>query len=339
MIRAEREHIDAESNESEGNEAADLLSPEAAVARFLGLAAIAHAGESKLEQEPSEGDKLDADTAMTRSKKALTEAAARTGRFSGSYCRDPLDNLVDSLTLGQARTALENLKQGDGGELNPQASGAPKFCAAYSSAALAVNSFAACWGGSSGSCWTASPGFERLEFEVKFPTCLQGKPPNLDVAASGPRATVAIESKCLEYLGEHEAMFQPSYSTAVRELAHESWAALFDDLKNESGLLSRLGVGQLVRHYLGLRRAVVEGLVPAATLLYIYWEPADAERLPAFRDHRADLAKFDSRVSDPTVRFASLSYPDLWAQWSADGAPGWLEAHVDALRERYEVSW
>ncbi|MEJ7784048.1 MAG: hypothetical protein WKF96_04525 [Solirubrobacteraceae bacterium] len=266
------------------------------------------------------------------------DAASRTGRFVGSYCESPLDNLVDTLSLGQARAALDQVGSGDGGELKPQANGSPKFCAAYSSAALAVNTFAA-WSGREP--WLALIGrsvFTQLDFEVKFPIGLAGRSPNLDVVASAPGTIVAIESKCVEYLGEHDATFQPSYDAAVEQLADASWTTLFRDLTAQPALFGRLGVGQLVRHYLGLRRAVVSGSVSSATLLYLFWEPNDAARLDDLIAHRADVVRLARRVDDPTVSFAAMSYPELWNQWTVAGAPEWLVAHVEALRERYAVT-
>ena len=51
--------------------------------------------------------------------------------------------LVGDITVGQARTALDDLAEGAGGELRPGKGGSPPFCSAESSAALALNSFAA----------------------------------------------------------------------------------------------------------------------------------------------------------------------------------------------------
>lgn len=348
LIAAEREHLEAKTVETEREELRELLDPEAAVARYLGLAAIGHAGESESESEsgpePEADPQLDVELgqletrAVVRAKRALVVAAAETGRFLGSYCESPLDNLVDTLTLGQTRAALAQIGGGDGAELKPRTSGSAKFCASYSSAALAVNTFAAWMGREPWLILAGRSGFTRLEFEVKFPTGLQGKSPNLDVVATGSHTIVAVESKCIEYLGERDATFQPSYDAAVEALADESWTALFHSLRADSTLVSRLGVGQLVRHYLGLRRAIADGHASSATLLYLYWEPANAAQLDDFLAHRRDVVQFARRVADPTVEFVGMSYPELWAQWTASGAPEWLIIHVAALRERYAVT-
>ena len=114
------------------------------------------------------------------------------------------------MTLGQG-AALDQLAAGSGQELSADADAGPKFCAAHSSSALAVNTFGA-WIGREGFLTLAGrTGFTGLRFEAKFPTGLKGNPPNLDVVADSRSGVVAIESKCTEYLGKHVASFQPSY--------------------------------------------------------------------------------------------------------------------------------
>jgi hypothetical protein len=135
-----------------------------------------------------------------------------------------------------------------------------------------------------------------------FRRASRASPPNLDVVASRADVVIAVESKCIEYLGMHKATFQPSYDVAVDELAHESWEGV-----RSHTALPFLGAGECVR-------------------------------LDALRAHRRDLRRLAERVADPTVEFAAMSYPELWAQWAALDAPEWLAIHVAALRERYAVS-
>ena len=338
LIEAEQAHLDSAGVETEYYQPDPLPDPEAAVARFLGLEAITYAAKREPAEPPRASDLRDDAAVRERARRALVQAAAETGRFPGSYCESPMDNLVHTLTIGQARIALTQLDGGDGGELKRHEAGSPKFCAAFSSAALAVNTFAPWLGREESLTLAGRSAFSQLAFEVRFPTGLAGKAPNLDVVASGPDAVVAIESKCTEHLGEHGAIFQPSYDAIVDELAHESWRSLFQELKGNPPLLSRLAVGQLIRHYLGLRRAIVDGTTASAVLLYAFWEPDDAAAIPALVAHRRDVQALAERVHDPTVEFAAISYPELWSQWIAPEAPRWLSDHVAALRERYGVT-
>ncbi len=130
-------------------------------------------------------------------------------------------------------------------------------------------------------------------------------------------------------------VISPGYEPVIAALADESWRDLYGSFVRDPVLHGRVDVGQLVRHYLGLRRAIVDGNIPSATLLYLFWEPADETPSAEFAAHRADLQELSDRLSDATVEFAWMSYPDLWSQWNMPGAPDWLRAHVGALCERY----
>jgi hypothetical protein len=337
LITAEREHIEAESIETERDELPDLLGADEAVARFLGLRAITSAAPATGPPPAPERLAADPSSARAMAKRSLVEAAAHLGGFPGPYCAHPLDNLVGSLTLAQARAALAQIERGDGGELVGQADAPPKFRAAYSSAALAVNVFAP-WIGREDSLRLAGVnGFDSLAFEVRFPTGLKGNPPNLDVCAEAGRRVVAVESKCTEHLLLHRADFPASYDAVVDELADATWRELYQRLRADGGCLASIDAGQLVRHYLGLRRAVELGTFDQATLLYLYWEPANADDIAACLAHRQAAEEMIGAVSDPTVVLTAMSHRTLWSDWAAPDGPEWLIEHVRALRARYDV--
>jgi hypothetical protein len=96
-----------------------------------------------------------------------------------------------------------------------------------------------------------------------------------------------------------------------------------------------LDAAQLVKHYLGLKCRFGRADV---ALAYVYWEPSDADGVAECLVHRAEVAAFAKAVGDPRMRFVARSYPDLWSEWDAPGRPGWLRAHVAALRARYDVA-
>ncbi len=335
LIAAEREHLAENEISTESEHAPPVLDAERAIARFLGLEAITQP-DPTAEPEPA-AHRGGSGRTLAAAKQALTSTAMATGRFSGPYCGLPLDNLVDTLTLGQGRTALLHLQRGDGGELREAGDTAPKFCAAYSSSALAVNCFAAWLGREAELTLAGRTGFSRLEFEVKFPTGLRGNPPNLDVVAFGADGIVAVESKCTEYLTEHEALFPDSYDDAVQQFAHPSWQQLFAQLKGDPRRFAGMDAGQILRHYLGLRRAVADGLAERAVLLYLYWEPSNGDDLDAVRAHRSALDELDRLVADPHVPLIGLPYEALWRDWEDTLSSPWAAAHVAALRARYAV--
>jgi hypothetical protein len=145
---------------------------------------------------------------------------------------------------------------------------------------------------------------------------------------------VAIESKCLEYLTPKRATFSPRYRTEiVDERCKVPWFAEMVRLASGSGPgYVMFDAAQLIKHTLGLTRAAA---LPT-TLLYLFWEPMDAGLSPLFAQHRGEIEQFAARVEGSPLRFAAMSYPELWAEWDDSGDP-LLCAHVAALRSRYEV--
>jgi Restriction Endonuclease associating with ARP len=127
------------------------------------------------------------------------------------YTLKPEDNLIQGLTRDDFWCDLES---GDGSELKDTKRGPAKFCAAYSSSALAVNSFGP---------FRRHPerlellgfSFEEAQFERKCPTGLGGNAPNLDFLARGKEIVVGVESKFLEPLSGEVAGFVNSYRSLV----------------------------------------------------------------------------------------------------------------------------
>jgi restriction endonuclease-like protein len=241
----------------------------------------------------------------------------------------------------EERDAIErDIRQGGGGELRvpKDPTLAPRFHSARSSCALAVNAFGP---------WRLHPetlsisdfgGFTSLRFERKCP--IKGvppkrEPPNLDVIAEGDRI-VAVESKLIEYLtSKREAQFDDVYEARVGELADTTWTAAYERLKSSPEEFQCLGAAQIVKHYLGLK-----SVFPArqVTLLYVYWEPLDRDQHRLFVLHEAEIASFAEGLADPDITFASMTYAELWDEWSEQAQPDWLTSHVKALRARYLVS-
>jgi hypothetical protein len=242
------------------------------------------------------------------------------------YVPQAEDNLVGELTLDHFRG---DLGAGAGQEL------LTKFRAVYSSAALAVNTFATLRAGAipvdigeHGS--LAVDGFER-----RFPTGLaRAMPPHLDVVLRSPDELVAVESKCLEYLTPKLAKFSERYATEiVDERAAGPWFAEMQRLSTASEPGYKwLDAAQLIKHALGL----AYGAEQPVTLVYLYWEPLDAGLSPLFAEHRQEIEAFADRVAGGTPRFEAMSYFELWNCW-AESNDSRLTAHVAALRGRYEV--
>lgn len=257
------------------------------------------------------------------------------------YVSAPQDNLLEGIELNDFRKAFDD---GAGQEFGIVRDGVfvpGKFCAAYSSSALAVNHFA--------------PFAARLlpvlgtnrslsleGFEVTFPTGLRGTPPHLDALFLSDSARVAVESKCLEYLRGKSVKALEKSATRLKDKylvgiaddrCRSAWFAELRELAGEPTRYRLLDAAQLIKHALGLLNTPVD---QPTTLLYLYWEPLDAGLSPIFAAHREEIALFGDRVKSEELRFEAMSYPELWDQWRADGDP-FLKQHVTALRCRYAI--
>lgn len=89
-----------------------------------------------------------------------------------------------------------------------------------------------------------------------------------------------------------------------------------------------------MKHFLGLR-ATFHGR--SVTLLYLFWEPANAASISEYDVHAQELVRFAEGLEDETVRFCSMTYPQLWQAWGNVDEPS-LREHVRHLRGRYAVA-
>ena len=248
--------------------------------------------------------------------------------------------LVPTITQADLVVALMDFVAGDGRELAWEGTRPPKLHSAHSSAGLALNTFAR---------WRLQPGslfieresrFATLRFEEKLPVFDSALgAPNLDLALRRESQGIfAIESKLTEFLRPKTAQFAERYKAVVAGLASPGWLVRYEELRANTERFSFLDGAQLIKHYLGIKRAVFRdgGSAPLATLSYLYWEPADADLWPEFSAHRAEVAAFADGLNDQQVHFVAICYRDLWDSWHrADDGP--LRRHVEALRARYDV--
>lgn len=281
-------------------------------------------------------------TAVTSGALKCAPAPALAGRLAElgvsvdakGYVND-FDDAVLPQFSAEVRSAIKaDLWNKGGSELVAKGSGVAKFHAAHSSACLAANAFGP---------WLVSDAVVPLgdetwagasHLEVECRSGLRGTPPTLDFLLDGPRV-LAVESKCTEPFGTHEAAFKPAYRDIVDELADPTWRAEYKRLSEDPRRFRFLDAAQLVKHYLGLRRQFPDRPV---TLAYMYWEPANAAELTACVVHAAELREFARQLKDPRVRFFGMSYRQLWKDWAAAGQPAWLRVHAAALDKRYDVA-
>jgi hypothetical protein len=249
------------------------------------------------------------------------------------YVSEPRQNLIEGVEFGDVEA---DILQGDGSELRGDGCGRPpKFHAAHSSTALAVNVFGPFRHSASALPMPWGGPFTTLHFERKCPHGVgNGKPPNLDVLLDGTGDVIGIESKLLEPVGDHKAEFKPAYDSDLRGSRRQTpWFREMTRLMADAGTYRRLNAAQLIKHAFGL-----EFSFPGrrTTLAYLFWEPSNARDHPLFREHREELDRFASAVGGGSPAFVSMSYPELWESWSGcRSGPDWLSRHVGRLRERY----
>jgi hypothetical protein len=211
-----------------------------------------------------------------------------------------------------------------------------------SAAALTVNSFAP---------WRACPerlplggavGFEAFQFDVRCPTGLRGTPPHLELLALRPDRAVAVVARGVEYLVPRRGPVAEAYDRLLAEGGDLApWRAQLRELRERPHAYRHLDAAALVKHALALGRNFPDRPV---TLLYLFWEPLDADAFPEFRRHREEVQRFARAIAAGgdgvgKIGFRAASFEELWRDWvrMAD-PPDWLADHLRLLRARYGVA-
>jgi hypothetical protein len=149
----------------------------------------------------------------------------------------------------------------------------------------------------------------------------------LDVALPRPGGLVGVESKLTEHLAPARwRPWRPAYDRPAMLAALDGgWATTFAALLAGRWRPAHVPAAQLVRHALSLRGA--------GTLVYLFWEPADAEAHPEVEAHRDEVDDLLARVGDAPPALLALRWSAVLDAW-APRAP----EHVAALRARYDVA-
>jgi restriction endonuclease-like protein len=230
----------------------------------------------------------------------------------------------DNILTGFPVDGIEReFRKGAGKELDE------KMCAAYSSAALVVNTFGP---------WYTVPAslrldgvtqFSSLHFEETFPIWPNRTPPHLDLLADG-EMPVVVESKCTEWMTVKHPVFSSSYDSLSVSHGHSVWFEQMRQLRKESGRYQFLDAAQLIKHAFGLMSKYG---TQAVRLVYVYWEPRNEINWPECKQHRAEADDLAAKVNGSSVRLICMSYRDLWAELDQCGFPD----HLKRVRARYDV--
>jgi len=93
---------------------------------------------------------------------------------------------------------------------------------------------------------------------------------------------------------------------------------------------------QLVKHYLGVRNTINNQ--SKLILMYLFWESDNAKDVEEFSQHRDEDRVFADEVKGSEVSFIAMSYPELWASWSANTDWLGMQSHLQSINGRYSYS-
>jgi hypothetical protein len=263
---------------------------------------------------------------------ALADALAARGiaLHGKGYCERPEDNLIETVTPHLWASVKSDLEAGKGSEL------ASKFLAAYSSSALAVNSFAPLNGGVVLPDGTNVGG--EIRFEQERSAWATGFWPTLDVIVERDRAPVRlfVESKCIEYLRATDTGFSEQFPRQAERHLRPDAAEIFRDVFADRFCLDPLDAPQLLKDFLAAKR-VANQHECRVVLLCVWWVPANPGVDEVFAAHADAATRLARALADPDVTLVPLTYTKLWDHWNEDGDDA-LRHHVGCLRERYAVT-
>ena len=238
------------------------------------------------------------------------------------YLRKPEENLVK--IFSNWAEIKKELEDGNGKELEE------KFLAIHSSSALCVNNLAP---------FKVLKEYENsifhdAVFEQKLPTKLRGTPPHLDFYLENADTIIGFESKFTEYFEkkiDHTKKNLGKYFMR-KELDYlpNSFEFLISHYKNCTSKM-HLDVAQLIKHSIGL---INNKKNKKATLVYIFWEPMNWEKIEICKQHRKEICDFATRIEQykDIITFESLSYIDFWGKYENNKL---LKEYIQLVKDRY----
>lgn len=256
------------------------------------------------------------------------------------YVGNHEENLVPSIdNWDEIKKELEN---GQGSELKPQEDGnKPKFCAAHSSSALAVNNFAPFKKYYEKLNFLTYSGITEASFEKKLSTGIST--PNLDFYLETKKEVIGIESKFTEY-------FSPKLPNDNQNLDKYFKSSTLDYLLNtfRTDLIKpyldckkklHLDVAQLIKHSIGL---IKKCRSKKPILIYIYWQPSNWQDSKIFSEHSNEVKKFE-QLAKPFFNFIAMSYLNFWDIgtkcyfYEKDINEEYIK-HIEQIKRRYLMS-
>lgn len=212
----------------------------------------------------------------------FSEVAGKSADEKG-YVRRLEDNLLPGVEVAAARA---DFSRGSGNELKK------KILAVHSSAALAANTFGRGKSDPDKLTILGQSGFAPPSLEWKPEKWFNSRPPNLDAKLESREVLIGIESKLTEPLTKHKPDFSEEYRRERFDRCENLWWELLEQMRTAQP--AHLDVAQLVKHYLGLSNVRKEG--QRCVLLYLYWEPLNADDVAEYRVHREEASRHFSSM-------------------------------------------
>ncbi|GBD42427.1 hypothetical protein HRbin39_01820 [bacterium HR39] len=201
---------------------------------------------------------------------------------------------------------LRALARGRGAGLDPHGLRVP-----WSPQALLANSFLH-WSGRGLPPLPGVDGRGELHFQLRCPTGVRGAPPVVPVLAVGTTRVVAVLAAGPEALLRRPRRLAMAYAETARKGPLACWGRLALDAL----AFRHVDVGALFRLALALHATFPDH---HRTVLHLHLEPEDAGLFDATRRLRGKLAALAEALAGAPVRFAALSFLDLWRQWLEGG--------------------
>jgi hypothetical protein len=251
------------------------------------------------------------------------------------------DALIPGLSPEAEEHALTDLADGRSDELRPTKEGFIPFCSAESSAAIAINTFAAftdqAFADPMLGLTLQAPRFEQ---RFRISGIKSSVAPIVDVVLRDADQAVLIDSRVVEPWFQQPDVDLTHQLDKAAAAASAGVVATIEALRSGELTYLTIDAAEVIRHLLGIHSAIAKERLPAnCTLVALHWTPANAGKLAdLFTLIDAELADLAARVDDQSVALRSLSYAELWASWTADDAPEWLRAHAAHLDERYGIT-
>ena len=252
---------------------------------------------------------------------------------------------VATISSSELARGLTQVAGGVGSELSASAAKRPKFLAAYSSSALALNIFAPFLDGRT--LVLDGHALQKPKLESMLKIGAKCGRPAFDLLSRNDNAVVAVEVKCTEQLKAKTRVAATDFATLqqrpdgdpyaprTRELAAGPGAVeLYELLAGDPTAFRHVDATHLLKQYLGLRNTHGTN---ACTLLYLYWEPGNAAEFDVCAAHGEEVERIGAYLTDRSVTFKALTTTALLETW-AEGDNAILARHAVALQRRYGVA-